>query len=524
MKLFKNPLIILFAIHTILSNLVIGQTIDVKRYDLAISLSDTTNVIYCTEYINFDWLNFENAPAFNLKSMNKSGEGMMVKSVYQANNLISFLQRNDSLILYNLAHLVNQEVLINYQGIPDDGLIISNNKYGERTFFGDNWPNRAHHWFACVDHPSDKAAISYTITAPKKYGVIANGALKSKSMLDSANIQYTYSSTTELPTKVMVLGAAEFKVVDLNPVVGIPVSSWVYQTQSKKALYDLELATEILDFYINYISLYPFEKLANVQSTTRYGGMENAGCIFYDENALNGTRSSEDLIAHEIAHQWFGNSATEKEWSDIWLSEGFATYFTNIYLANKYGLETFKNRMISDRKRVISFAKNYNHPLVDTTYANLTDLLNPNSYQKGSWILHMLRNEVGDSLFQEGIRKYYDLYKYKNANTRDFKNVFEQVSKIDLDPFFNQWVFNSGHPKINVTAKINQSKISFQVNQTTKLFVFPLTIELTLENGSKESVLLNVKQAKQSFNFNTTSKVKSWTLDPDVNLLFEIAK
>jgi len=343
-------------------------------------------------------------------------------------------------------------------------------------------------------------------------------------MLDSANIQYTYSSTTELPTKVMVLGAAEFKVVDLNPVVGIPVSSWVYQTQSKKALYDLELATEILDFYINYISLYPFEKLANVQSTTRYGGMENAGCIFYDENALNGTRSSEDLIAHEIAHQWFGNSATEKEWSDIWLSEGFATYFTNIYLANKYGLETFKNRMISDRKRVISFAKNYNHPLVDTTYANLTDLLNPNSYQKGSWILHMLRNEVGDSLFQEGIRKYYDLYKYKNANTRDFKNVFEQVSKIDLDPFFNQWVFNSGHPKINVTAKINQSKISFQVNQTTKLFVFPLTIELTLENGSKESVLLNVKQAKQSFNFNTTSKVKSWTLDPDVNLLFEIAK
>jgi len=105
--------------------------------------------------------------------------------------------------------------------------------------------------------------------------------------------------------------------------------------------------------------------------------MENAGCIFYDENALDGSGNAEDLIAHEIAHQWFGNSATEKDWSHLWLSEGFATYLTNIYIEQNKGKQAFKEQLKKDRKRIVSFEKRYRHPIVDQSYKNLMDLLNP---------------------------------------------------------------------------------------------------------------------------------------------------
>ena len=129
----------------------------------------------------------------------------------------------------------------------------------------------------------------------------------------------------------MVIGVADMHIEEAGIIDGKKVNSCVYPKHKKEALHDLALAPAILEFYINYIAPYEYKKLDNVQSTTRFGGMENAGCIFYDEDALDGTRTSEGLIAHEIVHQWFGNSATEKDWCHLWLSEGFATYLTNVY-------------------------------------------------------------------------------------------------------------------------------------------------------------------------------------------------
>ena len=252
--------------------------------------------------------------------------------------------------------------------------------------------------------------------------------------------------------------------------------------------------------------------------------MENAGCIFYDEDALNGARTSESLIAHEIAHQWFGNSVTEDDWDHIWLSEGFATYFANLYLEKNSGVKAFKNQMESDRQRVISFYKNFKTPLVDSTYKDLEDLLNPNSYQKGSWILHMLRTQLGDSTFKQVIRSYYSDNKYGNANTSDFQTSVEKITEKDWDVFFKQWAFSEGHPKIHVDAKISNSKIVFDLQQTNSRYEFPLTIQLNLANGEKETVLLNVSEIKQTFSFQTNSKVKNYILDPNIELLFEEIK
>jgi aminopeptidase N len=359
---------------------------------------------------------------------------------------------------------------------------------------------------------------------PRQYKVIANGALQS---IDSTNlnlISYQYKSAYELPTKVMVIGVADFKTKDFTSVGDIPVSGWVYKNQASKALYDLEIATKVLQFFTEYIGSYPYEKLANVQSTTRYGGMENAGCIFYDEDALNGTRSSESLIAHEIAHQWFGNSASEKDWEHIWLSEGFATYFANLYLEQTKGDKIFCNQMESDRQRVVSFNKNFMSPLVDSSYTDLEDLLNPNSYQKGSWVLHMIRKQIGDSLFKEAIRKYHDDFKYGNAESNDFKSIIENVTNLDWKSFFNQWVYNEGHPKLKIESKISNAKVVFDIKQIDKVFQFPLTIRLNLTDGTYEDVQVFISSVKQNFTFQTKSKVKSYSIDPKVELLFELLK
>jgi aminopeptidase N len=146
-----------------------------------------------------------------------------------------------------------------------------------------------------------------------------------------------------------------------------------------------------------HIAPYPYKKLANVQSKTIFGGMENANAIFYFENSVTDT-GIEALMTHEIAHQWFGNSASEKDWSHLWLSEGFATYMTHLYLEEKYGEDSFNNRREADREKVIAFSKTRNTPVSDTSASNnLMQLLNANSYQKGGWVLHMLRRKVGDS-------------------------------------------------------------------------------------------------------------------------------
>jgi aminopeptidase N len=519
MKYIINFLLVFFPFGE-----VICQNINVQKYTLNIELEDESNEIKVAEKIYFEVLNDGINPVFDLVQQKNNGSGMKVDSIIQNGEILGFNHKNDSLTIQTIESETNQELTIHYHGIPQDGLIIGVNKYGDRTFFGDNWPNRAHHWIACVDHPFDKAQIEFFVSAPKKYEVIANGSLVSVDSTNEILNTYHYSSNIELPTKVMVIGVADFKTKTFESVENIPVSGWVYKNNASKALYDLEIAPKVLAYFINFIGSYPFEKLANVQSTTRYGGMENAGCIFYDEDALNGNRSSESLIAHEIAHQWFGNSATEEDWEHIWLSEGFATYFANLYLEYIEGDEAFKNQMESDRQRVVSFNKNFKAPLVDENYKDLEDLLNPNSYQKGSWVLHMLRQEIGDSLFKESIRRYYDDFKLKNANSQDFQSVVEEVTGKDWSAFFNQWVYSEGHPKIRIEAKITNSKIVFDVKQINKKFDFPLTIKLNYINGETEHVLLNVSELKQGFTFQTSAKVKNYIIDPNVDLLFESEK
>jgi aminopeptidase N len=321
----------------------------------------------------------------------------------------------------------------------------------------------------------------------------------------------------------MVIGAADFAVNYAGNAGTIPVYSWVYPEDRDKGFYDYALAKDILPFFIKNVGPYAYQKLANVQSKTMFGGMENASAIFYFENSVKGDRKVEALLVHEIAHQWFGNSATESHWQHIWLSEGFATYMTHFYLEKKYGVDSLLKRLQDDRQDVIAFSQKNKRSVVDTTItSNFMQLLNANSYQKGGWVLHMLRRQLGDAVFLQGIKNYYAQYAGKNAATGDFRKVMEITSGRNLQQFFQQWLYTSGQPAIDGYWHYDNNKklLSVTITQTQEtLFAFPLQIGIA--TGNKTMVRdVAVRDKTTTIKINLPAKPVTISLDPQVNLLF----
>lgn len=512
-----------FVFVTFLSFSQIPQ-LDVKHYRIEIFVSDETDEIKVNELIEFAHVDKNKPIILNLASYDRSHKGMQIESLQLNGQKAPFNHQNDSIyVTPDGSQSKEQRLKLSFKGIPKDGLIIGKNKYGSRTFFGDNWPNRAQNWFACNDHLSDKATVEFIVHAPKHYEVVANGQLMSIKK-SKENKTYHYSSSITLPTKVMVIGVADMHIEEVGMIDGKKVNSCVYPKHKKESLHDLALAPSILEFYINYIAPYEYEKLDNVQSTTRFGGMENAACIFYDEDALDGTRASEALIAHEIVHQWFGNSATEKDWCHLWLSEGFATYLTNVYFEQTKGASAFRDRLIKERKTIISFEKRYKSPVVDTAYNSLMELLNPNSYQKGGWVLHMLRNEIGDKDFHQTIREYYQKYRLSNADTEDFQYVAEQVSGKDLQWFFDQWLFHPGHPKLNIESEVHENSLAISISQRDLLFDIKLPLRVYFDNGTSLNELIEINDHQTRFKKMYKEQIERIEIDPDVQLLYEEVK
>lgn len=494
--------------------------IDVLHYKYQLALSDASDTLKGTAVITVKFLQNTKQFSLNLASV-KGGKGMQVLNITSQQQTFSNVHSHDTLFI-NAENSFQKDSVqtfsITYAGIPADGLIISKNKYNERTFFADNWPDRAHQWIPCNDRPDDKATVAFEVIAPAQYKIISNGALLEEKALPQNLTVTHWAEKIPIPTKVMVIGAARFATKVFADSSVTPVSAWVYQKDSSIGFYDYSLATSIVKFFSGYIDMYPFEKLANVQSKTIFGGMENAGCIFYAENSVTGTRTSEALLAHEIAHQWFGNSVTEKSFAHVWLSEGFATYMTHMYLEKKYGRDTLMKRLEDDRNDVIQFAKSWPRPVVDSLSTGM-DLLNVNSYQKGGWVLHMLRGEVGDSVFQKIIQTYYARFKSGNADTWDFEKVAEDVSNKDLEAFFEQWLYQPGLPLLSIQSTIDSGGLKLTIIQQHSLFHFPLEIGLVAKAGTmrKENIQIDQKETTVTFKI---SSIKNVLIDPDKKLLY----
>lgn len=501
-----------------------NESIDIRHYQFNLVLNDSTDRISGETTIDIRFR--KEVTFFELDLASRQGDkGMEVISVTSQGQSMRFTHQNDRITITIPSTLANEDrtFTIRYAGIPQDGLIIGRNKFGDRTFFGDNWPNRAHFWLPVIDHPYDKATCEFRVVAPEAYSVIGTGKKLEESALPN-HLKVTHWKTSiALPTKVMVIGVARFAISYVGTINGVPLESWVYPQNRDAGFNDYAPAAKPLDFISKTIAPFPYEKLANVQSKTRFGGMENAGNIFYYENSVSGKGNIEGLLAHEIAHQWFGDSASEADWYHVWLSEGFATYLANAYFENAYGPDRLRYEMEQDRKQVVDYYLKNPRPIVDEQITDITKVLNTNTYQKASWVLHMLRQEVGDQNFWEGVRVYYQKFKLSNALTDDFRRVMEEVSGRDLKSFFDQWIFSGGHPVLEVgwTWLPAQQKIRITVVQKQeKLFRFPLEFAVQF-GGSQEVEKSVITSRKQEIMLNARQKPVSLQLDPLAHLLFQ---
>jgi len=383
-------------------------------------------------------------------------------------------------------------VRVRYDGVVTDGLIARKDAKGRWTWFGDNWPNRARQWLPTVDHPSDKATVSWTVRTPAGNRVVANGLEVSTKTIAGKKIESSWRESRPISTYLMVVGVGPLETFSLRETVCHMTDEgpcarqtvWVMPENKTWLPGVFTTAGPIVSLFEKLVGPFPYEKLAHVQSSTRFGGMENASEIFYDGKLFDTQKMSDGLIAHETAHQWFGDAVTEAEWGHVWLSEGFATYFAALWTRSYKGDSEFREQMNAIRKQVIAAKVVAERPVIDTAQTDLLALLNTNSYQKGGYILYMLHEQMGDSAFFAGIRSYYAKYRNGNALTDDLRAELEESSGLSLKAFFDQWLRRPGfaEPTVGWAYDAEDGKISVRVMQQDERCI-PLATSVVCEGN-----------------------------------------
>jgi len=418
-------------------------------------------------------------------------------------------------------------VTVAYAGTPASGLEIGDTKYGDRSFFSENWPNRARQWMPTVDHPYDKARSQMVVSAPDHYQVISNGLLVEETDLADGMRLTHWRQSVPIATWLNVLGVARFAVQRLDDFNGMQIQTWVYPQDREAGFHDFAVPThDVLEFYSAHIGPYSYEKLANVQSNSVGGGMESATAIFYDDDSVTGERSVRwrNVVIHEIAHHWFGNSVTESDWDDVWLSEGFATYFTLLYREHAYGRDDFVSGLQQSRAGVQRFyTQRPDYRVVHDQLDDMSKVTTGMQYQKGAWTLHMLRGLLGTEVFWRGIQSYYALYRDGNASTSDFRRVMEQVSGQELEWFFDQWLRQGGVPTIagSWSHAGETLRLGLRQTQATYGFRLPIEVELRFEDGSTQRELVFMQERDERFELAATRAPVEVLLDPDTWLLLQ---
>ena len=512
--------------------------IDILHYSFDLTFSDKTDELKGIASISFQ-CKINDVSKIRLDLINQAekwkGKGMTVQSVTLNHQALSFTHKNDELLIqFGTVPAINQvlTIVVTYSGIPAGGMKIQPTKFGDRSFMCENWPNNARHWLPTVDHPYDKATSEFIVTAPAHYKVISNGLLLEESLIDKETKRTHWKQSVPVSCWLFVLGVADFAVQYVDEFQGKSIQTWVYPKDRDAGFLDFASPTkQVLQFYSDYIGPYAYEKLANIETQSVGGGMETSSAIFYDEKLVNGQQSVRlrNVVIHEIAHQWFGNAVTETTWDDAWLSEGFATFFTLLFIENAYGHEEFVSGIKAARKTVYDLSKkDSTFAIVANRSAEAGPVTSGITYQKGAWLLHMLRERMGNDAFRKGIQAYYKKYFNANTSTADFIAEMEKASGQDLKAFFAQYLYRTDNLQLkgswNYDSQSKQIIVQLQQTQSSgKPFDFPIEIAVYKNGaGSPEIVKLTMNTLNAEFKLPSVVKPDLLVLDPRVVLLGEM--
>ena len=504
--------------------------IDVQHYRFALTLTDSTDEIRgeATVTIRFTrdglqdfFLDLANAAA---------GKGMTVSSVTSGGSALRFVH-GDNHLQISLAGATRtgelRQFTIAYHGVPAGGLSIGLNRFKERCFFSWNWPDKAREWLPMIDHPSDKATSEFLVTAPAKYSVVANGLLQGVDYAPDGSKITHWKQSVPISSWLNAIGVEQFGVHYGGMVRGVELQTWVpHQDLAKGVAAFEEPSRKAIEFYSDHIGPYSYEKLANVSAAFGGGGTEHVSAIFYGENVID--RNATGIVAHEIAHQWFGDAVTEGDWDDAWLSEGFATYFTLLFTEHYDGRDAFVTGLQRARVTALAQEKRLNEPVVHNNIADLKNVIPALVYQKGAWVLHMLRAQLGTETFWAGIRQYYAAHRDANASTDDLRRAMEEASGQDLRWFFQQWLHRNLSPALNGSwsydAATKKVVIELAQTQAGEVYRLPLDISIVPDSVGQPPRLTRIEltQVKQRFELTSDRAPKDVLLDPNTTVLMDV--
>jgi aminopeptidase N len=504
--------------------------VDAVHYVFHLTLNERSQVIAGEAAVTVRFTTADVREVFLDLASAANGKGMTVSAVSLDGSPVQFSHTSNRLhIALPAAAMKDREqtIAVQYGGVPAGGLRLIDNIHGEWTAFSENWPNNARQWLPMIDHPYDKATGEFVVTAPSQYQVVANGLLVEEIDLEGGARRTRWRQSVPIASWLYALGVARFSVHHYGVVRGVPQQVWAFPQDREKASELFEFTgRRAFEFFSDWIGPYSYEKLGHVQAAGLGGGTEHASAIFYGEKGVANGRGP---VVHEVAHQWWGNAVTEKDWDDVWLSEGFATYFTHLYREHFEGRDAFVRGLRGDVNTILQAQQRLpDQPVIHRNIGDMRGVLNRLVYQKAGWVLHMLRGTIGTDRFWSGIREYYRRYRNLNASTGDFRQVMEQASGTDLSWFFEQWLTRAGIPKLSATwtwdAAGRQVRVEIAQVQPGPAYRLPLEIGLVSPDGAVRVHGVELTGATSSVSLPSDGAPASLVLDPNTWLLLEAAE
>lgn len=422
----------------------------------------------------------------------------------------------------------------------------------------------ARHWIPCHDAPQEKMTTELLVTVPEIYTVISNGALlgvtdrpaprsraaaqtarsargkRSSSRLESGKLR-TWHYRESVPHSSYLISLVIGVFVKLEDECdGLPVEYYVEPGREEEGWRSFGRTPDMIRHFARLLECpFPYEKYAQVAVRRfMFGGMENTSATTQTDGTLHDERaaldfSSDDLVAHELAHQWFGDLLTCKHWAHAWLNEGFATYFELVWKEEDLGADEFEIGLVEAADAYL--AEPYRRAIVSHRFAHPFQLFDQHLYPKAAWVLHMLRRTVGDEPFWKAVRLYVRRHAAGSVETVDLQRAFEEVTGRNLEPFFDQWLYHPGHPALDVRCGWNSSEKCLQITVQQKqkdpgsvVYEVPLEVEVTLAEGAASRRKPGVNKLRRTFTACEREQTFRWELparpvgvaiDPEARIL-----
>jgi aminopeptidase N len=384
-------------------------------------------------------------------------------------------------------------------------------------------------WFPTLDTPNQKSTEEIYMTVPSKFVTLSNGILVSQTPnADGTRTDYWKMDLPHAPY-LFFMGVGEYEIVK-DSWKGRDVNYYVSKKYAPYAKQIFGLTPEMIQFFSDRLGVeYAWPKYDQIVGTDYVSGaMENTTAVLHQESAyqvpgqLIDENRWEDVISHELFHHWFGDLVTTESWSNLTVNESFANYSEYLWREYKYGKDHADAQRYKDLQGYFN-SKSESKNLVRFHYGDKEDMFDAVTYNKGGYILHMLRNYLGDDAFFAGLKKYLDDNKFGTGEAQQLRLALEAVSGKDLNWFFNQWYYGSGHIKLDVSYKYDAStkKVSLHLKQNDKTFSFPLKIDVYTANGVKHYDLW-IDKEKRDLSFTTDSAPLLIDVDPEKDLLMQV--